>query len=1141
MSLTDNTQAQRRTELALRRAALSARAQQVLEQRLHGTESSRAQVIPRRSPEDTAPLSFAQERLWFIDQFEPKNVAYNICVPLRITGRLNAAALEQSIFEVVRRHESLRTRFVAVDGKPVQIIAPHRNLCLPIVDVAMAPDFASEGLTHLISEASERPFDLEKGPLLRAALLRLGQEDHVLLLLLHHIIFDEWSMQVLIRDAAQIYRAFDLGEPSTLAELPIQYKDFAHWQREWLQGAVLERELSYWRRQLHDSPPLLDLPTDRPRKAVMNAREMTEPLVIPEEVAKKLIILTQETGTTLFMTLLASFQILLSRCTGQMDIPVGTPVAGRRWVETEGMIGFFVNTLVMRTRLASDLTIREVLSRVREVALEAQAHQDLPLEKLVEDLQPARSLSHGPLFQVMFSFENAPRNVAAALPGMTVSLVRSGNARSKFDLSLGLAQSEGKIYGSFEYNTDLFETLTIERMVGHYQNILVAMVADPDQRLSEIELLSSPERRQLLEEWNDTEARNRSELCVPELFERQVHRSPEAPALVSGERQFSYGELNRRANQLAHYLRGAGVGPEDLVAICVERSVEMIVALLAVLKSGAAYVGLDPAYPSEVLRFILEDSQACLVLSRESLRGTLSQLSIPIFEIDPGRECLASQPHTNLNGKVSASNLACLIYTSGSTGTPKGVMIEHGALADYTQTATQIYELKATDRVLQFSSICFDPHIEDIYPCLTQGGTVVLRNDEMLSSASDFLTSCREQGVTVLTVPTAYWHVLTADMSAPAWEETGALRLIILGGESVLPERVRAFVASIGGRVRLTNTYGPTETTVIVTMGELDREHPLEAVGIGRALANTELYVLDEILRPVPLGVAGELLIGGKGLARGYLQRPELTAERFIPHPLSTRAGARLYRTGDLVRYLGNGNLQYLGRKDHQVKVRGFRIEIGEIEAVLDRHEGVKAAAVVAREERPGETQLVAYVVAETRRDGVVAESGAEHANGQKTSLDTRELRRYLRERLPEHMVPAVWVWLDTLPLTASGKVDRRVLPAPNPDNSELGLTYVAPRTPIEDAMAVIWAAVLGVARVGVEDNFFEIGGHSLLATQVISRIREAFAVAIPMRTLFERPTISALAENIETILWITQHVTASVDQAGQDYEGGEV
>ncbi|HKR13655.1 MAG TPA: amino acid adenylation domain-containing protein [Pyrinomonadaceae bacterium] len=1103
MSVTNDTLAQRRAELAARRAALSTQKQEVLDALLKqgGEGVVPARVIPVCPPDVSALLSFAQERLWFLDQLEPGTTAYNICVPFRITGRLNVCALAQSVNEMIRRQEALRTTFVAVDGKPVQLLSPWSNQDLPVVDLASLPA-PDDVVQQLIADAGNRSFDLANGPLVRTNLIKLAGEDHLLLLTLHHISLDEWSMRILLHDTAQIYKAFAQGEPSPLGELPIQYRDFAHWQRQWLQGDVLAAELEYWRQQLDGSPPVLALPTDRPRSSVTSWKAETVTFELSPELSAALNDLAEAAATTPFTTLLAAFQLLLSRYTGQFDIPVGTPVAGRRWVETEGVIGFFVNTLVLRTKLDGNPSIREVLNRVREIALEAQTHQDLPFERLVEELQPERSLNHTPLFQVMLGFQNAPQQ-RETIPGLTVSHVEVKGVTAKFDLTLSMAEGEQGITGEIEYNADLFNPGTIDRLLEHFRALLEAMVDDPDQRLTEIEILSDAERRQMLVEWNDTQAGYPREQSLPQIFEARVEQSPDTVALVHDDQQLTYRELNRRANQLAHYLQELGVGPETRVGLNLKRTPNVIIAMLAVLKAGGAYFAQDVGQPRERLLFMLEDCGVKFLLTEPELAEELCAAPLQVISLNNEWKRISQFSAENPVTRAVPENLACLIYTSGSTGKPKGAMLTHGCIAFYARAGAQIYEITAADRGLQFASLGVDAPIEEIYPCLTQGGTLFLRDEEMMASARDFLGRCGQLGITFLSMPTAWFHVLTAGKSMGEWWDLAKdMRLICFGGEAVLPERVRELLAATD-RVRLINGYGPTETTVVSTFGEYDHDHSVEEIGIGRPLPNTQIYIVDKSLRAVPVGVTGELLIGGDGVARGYLSRPDLTAEKFIPNPFATAAGHRVYRTGDHARYLPDGNIEFFGRQDHQVKIRGFRIETGEIEAVLRAHSAVKEAVVIAREERPGDKRLVAYVV---WNDGAEGEAGA------------GALRKYLKDKLPGHMMPSFFVGMDEFPLTAYRKVDRLALPKPQ-GAVEWNQLYVAPRTPVEEMLVGIWANVLGVDHVGIEDNFFEIGGHSLLATQLISRVRETFGVELPLRALFEQATVAALAERVEQ-LW---------------------
>ena len=839
MSVTNDTLAQRRSEVAVRRAALSAHKQKALDALLKkGAEAiAPARVIPTCPPDVTAPLSFAQERLWFLDQLEPGTTAYNICVPFRITGRLSVTALSQSVNEMLRRQEALRTTFPAVDGKPVQLLSPWSNQDLPLVDLQPVPAPARDAVVHqLIVEAGGQPFDLANGPLLRTNLIRLANEDHLLLMTLHHISLDEWSMRILLHDTAQIYKAFARGESSPLDELPIQYRDFAHWQRQWLQNDVLKAEIDFWRKQLDGSPPALALPTDRRRSSVNASKAETVSFELSPELSAGLNDLTEAAGTTPFITLLAAFQLLLSRYTGQYDIPVGTPVAGRRWVETEGVIGFFVNTLVLRTKLAGNPSIREVLNRVREVALEAQTHQDLPFEKLVEELQPERSLNQTPLFQVMFGFQNAPKR-RETIPGLTVSLVEVETVTAKFDLTLSMAEGEKGITGELEYNSDLFNPGTIARLIEHFQTLLEAMVDDPDQRLTEIKILSDAELRQVLVEWNETQTDYPREQCLPHLFEAQVEQSPDSIALVFDDQQLTYRELNARANQLAHYLQEMGVGPETCVGLNLKRTPNVIIAMLGVLKAGGAYFAQDVGQPRERLLFMLEDCGVGLLLTEPEWAEELSDAPLRVVSLNNEWERINRFSVENPITHAVSENLACLIYTSGSTGKPKGAMLTHGCIAFYARAGAHIYEITSADRGLQFASLGVDAPIEEIYPCLTKGGTLFLRDEEMMASARDFLSRCGRLGITFLSMPTAWFHVLTAGKSMRDWEMAPAMRMVSFGGESVLPERVRDFVATTGDRVRLINSYGPTETTVVSTIGEYDRDRSFEQVGIGRPLA----------------------------------------------------------------------------------------------------------------------------------------------------------------------------------------------------------------------------------------------------------------------------------------------------------------
>jgi amino acid adenylation domain-containing protein/non-ribosomal peptide synthase protein (TIGR01720 family) len=1042
------------------------------------------------------PLSYAQARLWFLEQLEPGSSAYNIPAAVRLSGTLHVAALEHSLKEIIRRHEILRTTFAMVDGEPIQVIAPTSTLTLPVVDLSnLSPQQQPAQVQQLAHAEAMQPFDLNRSPLLRVTLLQLDQTEHVLLLVMHHIVSDGWSVGVLIRELVALYSAFSTGQPSPLPELTIQYADFAHWQRQWLQGEVLQAQLSYWQRQLAGAPPVLELPTDRPRPAIASYRGASQSVVIPKPLSQKLQALSQRCGVTLFMTLLAAFQTLLYRYTGQQDICVGSPIANRNRSETEQLIGFFVNTLVLRTQLEGNLSFQKLLARVREVTLGAYAHQDLPFEQLVEALQPERSLSHQPLFQVMFALQNAPMP-ELELPGLTLNSLEIDIATAKFDLTLSLSESEQGLVGSLEYNTDLFEADTITRMLLHFQILLEGIVADPQQRLLDLPMLTATERQQLLVEWNHTQVDYPKDVCIHQLFEAQVEQTPDTVAVVFGDEQLTYRQLNERANQVAHYLRSLSVKADTLVGICVDRSLLMAIGLLGILKAGGAYVPLDPAYPSERLAFMLNDSQASVLVTTQQMLTALPDRSTQVVQLDGDWAAIAQMNTMNPNSQVTAKHLAYVIYTSGSTGQPKGVLIAHQGLVNHCVAVTKQYGLQSSDRILQFSSISFDIAVEELFPAWSIGATVVLRSEDMVGSSTNLLKVIAQQQLTVLNLPTAYWHQWVHSLCLFNQPLPEMLRLVVVGGEKASPTTFAAWSQLVGAQhIRWLNGYGPTETTVTATLYEpqkqpVNQELTVE-LPIGRPIANTQIYLLDRHLQPVPVGVPGELYIGGAGLARGYLNHPHLSAEKFIPHPFSDTPGARLYKTGDLARYLPDGNIEYLDRSDDQVKLRGFRIELGEIEAVLSQHPSVQQSLVMLREDVPGNKRLVAYVVVKATPAPTIP-----------------QLQQFLKQKLPEYMVPTAIMLLETLPLTPNGKVDRRALPAPDMARQE---GQIAPRTPVEELLAQIWAQVLGVEVVGIHDNFFELGGDSILSIQIVARANQA-GVSLSAKQLFQHQTIASLA-----------------------------
>ncbi len=1078
----------------------------------------------------TAPLSFAQERLWFLDQLEPESPVYNLPAALRLAGALDPAALRRAIADVVARHEALRTTFRSVGGELVQEIGPPLPFTLPAIDLAGlgAPARAAEALRLARAEAL-RPFSLARGPLLRAALLLLARGEHALLWSVHHIVFDGWSLGVFLRDLGALYQPDAAADGAAgLPALPVQYGDFAAWQRERLGGAALDGQLAHWRERLAGAPAVVELPADRPRPPRASFRGGSRLLALDAATAAALRALARRAGATPFMVLLASFAALLGRLCGRRDLVVGAPTANRDRPELEPLIGFFADSLVLRLDLGADPAFGELLARVRASTLDAYAHRDVPFEKLVEALRPERDLSHNPLYQVVFALDGSERP-GLALPGVAVSPLPVGSGTSKFDLALYMEDREGGLAGLLEYSRDLFDDTTAERFLAAFAALTSAACRDAGRRLAELPLLGDAERHRLLVELNDTERRPPEEPFVHRLIAARAAAAPGAPAVSQAGRTLAYGELDRRANQLAHRLRRLGVGPESRVAVALQRSPELVAAMLGIWKAGGAYVPLDLAYPPDRLAYMLESSRAAVLLTEAGLAETLPETAAVPLLLDPDWSALAGEPDGDLKPdpsdepgfRLSSQNLAYVIYTSGSTGRPKGTMIEHGSFASYVATAVEAYGITAADRVLQFCSISFDISLEEIVPCLASGAELVLRTPEMIASIGAFLAACREQGVTMLSLPTAYWHEIVAKLDGEGLALPPSLRLVVIAGERALPERLLAWRRHAGARPRLVNTYGLTESTIISTVGELTgaavdgvREAP-----IGRVIPDTEIYVLDGAFRPVPLGVPGEMFLGGGLLARGYLGRPDATAERFVPHPLSGGSlgardlsggslgarglsggspGARLYRTGDLARVLPDGELEFLGRGDHQVKIRGYRIELQEIEAALALHPDVEALAVAAPEERPGQRRLVAYVV--SRRQPPPAAG---------------DLRSFLARGLPEYMLPAAFAFLDALPMTPNGKVDRGALPPLSALALAAGKDYVPPRDEVEGAVAEIWRQALGVERVGIHDNFFDLGGHSLLLARVHEALAARFGVRLPMVDLFTHPTVDALARRL--------------------------
>jgi len=1069
------------------------------------------------------PTSFAQQRMWLLDELETGS-AYNIRTALRLTGRINASALEKGLNEIVRRHEVLRTTFRAIDGSPMQVIAEKGTIVMPLIDLSrLTKAEREEEAGRLARDETMRRFDLAKGPLFSGVLIRLSEEEHILLLTMHHIVSDGWSMAILKRELMVFYEAFSNEDLSPLPELPVQYADFAHWQREWLQGEVLENQLSYWREKL-EGVPVLQLFTDRPRPSVQTFAGAGQSIALSPRLSRALNDLSQRQGVTLLMTLLAAFQTLLFRYTGQEDIVVGTPIANRNWTEIERLIGFFVNSLALRTDLSGNPSFLELLGRVREVALGAFAHQDLPFEKLVEELNPERDMSRTPLFQIMFALQNMPAE-ELQLPGLTLSSFPIEIIKVRFDIEIHLWEKPEGLSGMVVYNTDLFEDATIARLMGHYETLLESIVTDPEQRISELPLLTAAERHQLLVEWNDTQADYPLDKCIHHLFEEQVKRSPEAVALMFEDRQMTYGELNDRSNQLAHHLQSLGVGPDVLVGICMERCLEMIVGLLGILKAGGAYVPLDPAYPKERLAFMLEDTQTPVLLSQRRLASRLPEHNAHLLCLDKDLKEIAQQSKENPACSVKSENLAYVIYTSGSTGRPKGVSMPHDSLSNLLVWQLQNFNNLKDAKTLQFTTLSFDVSFQEIFSTLCAGGKLVLISEDLRRDTSDLYRLLANASIERLFLPFVALQLL-AEVAIDQGPVTLSLQEVITAGEQL---QITPQIAELFKGLKeciLVNQYGPTESHVVTAFVLKDSPDDWSLLpSIGRPISNSKIYLLDNNLQPVPVGVAGELYIGGACLARGYFNQPALTAEKFIPDPFNRQPGEALYKTGDLARYFPDGTIEFLGRRDFQVKLRGFRIELGEVEATLCQHPFVSEAVVVARDDRPGDKRLVAYVVA----------SAAERVPA------TGDLRIFLQEKLPDYMIPSAFVFLDALPLTASGKVDRRALPAPDVVRPDLQEAFVAPRSQSEEMVAGIWSNVLGLERIGVYDSFFELGGHSLLVVQIISRIREVFEVELPVRSLFEVPTIAGLTELIETIRLTGLEPQPYRETTTSDFEEGKI
>ncbi len=1049
-------------------------------------------ILEHAARNGNPPLSFGQQRLWYLDQLGSDTPVYNLPDAYRLSGRLDITALEKSLNEIIKRHEVLRTTYKMDDDMPVQIISPSLEIKLPLIDLShMKKVEREEELVRKLEIEASKPFDLSEGPLVRAKLFRLEKEEHVFFFMPHHSVFDGWSFGVFQRNLIDIYESIVSGKLPELDELRVQYADYAVWQRSWLQGEELDRQMGYWREQLSGELPVLQMPADYARPGMQSTRGARKKLEISKSLVESLTELGRREDATLFMVMLTAFKVLLYRYTGQEDLCVGSPIANRIPQETEGLIGFFVNTLVLRTSLNGSPTFRELLSRVREVCLGAYSHQNMPFELLVEELNPERDLSRSPLYQVMFTFLTGSMDFDITMGDVSWRREKVVTSVAQTDLSVWIDKIDDGLSVELEYCTDLFEEQTIVRFLKHFEKVLEGIAAEPDTRIAGFSILSEAEQKQLAK-WNDTDKDYPLDSCIHHLFEAQVERRADAVAVECGKDLMTYRLLNQRANKLAYYLKANGVGPEVLVGIRMERSVDMLVGLLGILKAGCAYVPLDPEYHEERLAYMVEDSRIPVLLTDRANKGKLSQSEVKVIDMDSDWKLIDRMQENNPSSGTSSQNLAYVIFTSGSTGKPKGVQVQHKAVVNFLTSMSREPGMTEEDVILAITTLSFDIAGLELFLPLIVGAKTVIIGRDVASNGERLLGVLKTSGVTVMQATPVTWRLLIA----AGWEGTDKLK-VLCGGEAFPTDLVQECIARSAS---VWNMYGPTETTIWSTYCQLtDREGPIP---IGKPIANTQIHILDNSMQPLPVGVPGELYIGGDGVTRGYLNRPELTKERFIQDPFSDDSESRLYRTGDLARYFKDGTVEWLGRTDFQVKVRGFRIELGEIETMLNRNPAVSEAVVVAREDVPGDIRLAAYFI----------------PNEEKKSL-VSGLRNYLKEKLPDYMVPLSWVKLEKFPLTLNGKINRKALPKPEIVETETG--YVAPRDQLEVQLTSIWQKVLGVKNIGIKDNFFELGGHSLLAARLFDQIEKIIGKKIPLAALFKTPTIEQIAQNLRQKDWV--------------------
>ncbi|MBE7527122.1 MAG: amino acid adenylation domain-containing protein [Burkholderiales bacterium] len=1081
-----------KADLLERIAHLSDEKRALLEARLAEAGKEKSTGIPKCQPMDSYPLSFAQESLWFLSQLESDSPFYNEACAVEFNGNVDHDALNWSINQIVQRHGILRTTItVTNEGQPRQVVLQNSTLTVKHINLQEWPKHVHT-VQKLIEAETKQPFDLAAAPPFKVTLIQICSNKYILLLVLHHIVADRWSSRLLIQEFSVLYGAYFNDQKSPLPELSIQYADYAVWQREKLKDLLYDKHIEFWKKQLTSALPVLGLPVDLPRPPILKHQGRKYHFELPQELTIALRQFCQFNSTTLFTTLIAVFTTLLYRYIKQNDICIGFPVTNRTRIELQSLIGFFVNTLILRTDLSDSPSFTALLVRIKHTIHAAHAHQDIPFGTILDTLNPVRDTSYTPLFQTMFVFQS--KTVSELdLPGIKSRLFELDSGGTKFDVTLCVSEEEGVLKAWFEYNTELFFEQTMVRWARHYQQLLEVAITRPDIPIDVLNYLSHEERQQLLLDWNATEVLYTQDRCIHQLFEEQVEKNPDAVAVIFGERQLTYGQLNAKANQLAHYLRAQEVGPEVLVGICVERSLEMVAGILAILKAGGAYVPIDPKAPQERIADVLSNARPALVLTQEKLREQLPS-AIQLFNLDSEWSQIAQERTDPVTSAVTPDNLAYVLHTSGSTGKPKGVAVTHRNVVNSTQARLDYYQ-QPIDSFLLLSSVIFDSSIVGLFGTLSQGGRLVFPQDDALLDVSYLTRLITDYKVShLLAVPSLYKAILRQIATGHA---DTSLEAVLIAGETCYPDLVKLHDQLLP-QTELFNEYGPTEATVWSSVHQIQQEAIQHTVSIGRPIANTQIYLLDAYQNPVPVGVPGELYIGGIGLARGYLNRSNLTAERFIPNPFSKQLGERLYRTGDLARYRADGNIEYLGRTDHQVKIRGFRIELGEIEAALLQHEQIKEAVAIVREDNPGDKRLVAYVV--------------DHAS----TLDIETIRSYLKTHLPDYMIPAAFVFLDNLPLNSNGKLDRKALPIPDISH-QLIHEYVAPRNLAEEILANIWAEVLGVEKVGIYDNFFELGGDSILSIQMTSRARQAGIVLTP-KEFFQYQTIGKLAANINNV-----------------------